>query len=245
MITNIEPQNSDSAEASGVEAERFESPATTTGQADTPNAAVVSASTAEEFKLQNEIVKRGAVAFIEVGEALAKIRDGELWRAGEHTSWAAYCQSVAGLSKSYANRIIEASKVVMALKQVMPIGATSDFKLPTAESQVRPLLLLETPEQCSAAWTTACEKSGDAQPTAAEVKKAVLEILPPAETPASKPAKAKVTAPPAAAAVRPTAQAAELVTQIKDALTKRDNWDEFVSIVSEIEALLAGVEAAA
>ena len=199
----------------------------------------VSAAKSQDFKIQNEIVKRGTAAFIEVGEALVKIREGELWQAGGYKSWAAYCRSVAGLSKSYANRIIEASSVVLTLKEAVPIGATSDFNLPTAESQVRPLLLLETPEQCSAAWTAACTKSVGGRPTAADVKKAVMEILPATETSASKPPKVGGLGSPVQVVVLPTVQATKLLKQLRQVLEEDKSWAAVERILAEMENLLS------
>ena len=39
--------------------------------------------------------------FIDVGNALLEIRQRELWRAGGHATWAAYCQQVGGFTKIF------------------------------------------------------------------------------------------------------------------------------------------------
>ena len=215
-------------------------------ECDTPENRSPKASLAdiEEFQRQDEIVKRGAAAFIEVGEALAKIRDGELWKASIYKSWAAYCRSVAALSKSYANRLIEASNVVSALRQVVPIGATGDAMLPTAESQVRALLLLESTEQRGEAWLMACEKT-KGQPTAAQVKEVVLEMLPEKDTPASKPAKVRASASPVQSPPLPTAKTVELVTQLREVVNEGQSWDGVKKILAEMEELISGSNVAA
>lgn len=64
-----------------------------------PTPPVIGKDTDEKFRRLDQIVRRGLATFIEVGHALAEIRDGQLWLAGGYASWAAYCQMVGGLSK--------------------------------------------------------------------------------------------------------------------------------------------------
>lgn len=118
------------------------------------------------------LVRANLRAFQEAGWALVEIRDRELWRHGPFQSWAEYCQAVGGISKQHANRLILSAEIVQDIAKVEPIGST----LPLAESQVRPLGRLDTPDQRSAAWNRAVERAGG-QPTAKDVTAVVAELL--------------------------------------------------------------------
>jgi hypothetical protein len=78
----------------------------------------------DDFTRLDDMVRRGLATFIEVGKALAEIRDRELWRAGDHSSWAAYCLAVGGLTKIHANRLIKGSEVASNITEVKPTGFT-------------------------------------------------------------------------------------------------------------------------
>jgi hypothetical protein len=126
----------------------------------------------QEFVQLDGVVRRGLGTFKEVGHALAEIRDRELWRAGGHASWAAYCHAVGGLTKSHANRLINSSKVASRLAQVTPIGATLQ-----TESQARPLCRLKTEELQITALSRAMERASDGQPTAKLLSDVVAELM--------------------------------------------------------------------
>ena len=65
---------------------------------------------------QEAIIARGLETFVEVGRALAAIRDECLY---PHSTFEAYCAERWGFTRSYAYRLINAAKVVAA---VSPIG---------------------------------------------------------------------------------------------------------------------------
>jgi hypothetical protein len=108
-------------------------------------------------------------SFIEVGAALKEIRDARLYRAS-HDTFEAYCKERWALTRQSVNLTISASCIVKNL-------ATIVSKLPTAESQCRPLASLEA-EQQQAAWVAAVEKAGDLPVTAKIVSAAVAELFP-------------------------------------------------------------------
>jgi len=124
-----------------------------------------------EFARLDGVVRRGLTTFIEVGNALAEIRLRELWLAGGHTSWAAYCQSVGGFSKTHANRLINSAEIAIRIAEAAPIGAT-----PTSESQIRPLCKLKQPEQQIRAWKFATERA-EGQPSARVISDVVAELM--------------------------------------------------------------------
>lgn len=174
-----------------------------------------------EFRRLDKIVRKGVEAFMECGKALIEIQDKKLWRAGGSPTWEDYCCQVAGLSKSYAHRIIKATRVALELGTELPIG---NSVAPISESQVRPLLKLPEVEQKALAWTTAVEKVAGRQPTAADVQEVVFEILHPEGTPEKPPSR--------------SVRRAELVGRLKAVISKRKSWEDVEQLMAELEDLL-------
>lgn len=86
-----------------------------------------------ELQALEQVVSSGLAKFIEVGNALARIREARLYRAS-HATFEEYCRERWHLDKRYANRIIQASEVAANLGPIGPV--------PTNEAQVRPLASL-------------------------------------------------------------------------------------------------------
>ena len=84
-------------------------------------------------------IERGRRSFIDVGNALATIRDEKLYRV-THGTFEAYCKQRWQIGRNYANKQIAAAKVVKTLGTTVPI-------LPTAETQIRPLLEFDEADQ--------------------------------------------------------------------------------------------------
>lgn len=120
------------------------------------------------------VIEAGLMGFVEVGEALAGIRDARLYRQ-EHASFEDYVRERWGLSRPRAYRMVDAAKIAAALS---PIG---DIEPPANESQVRELApLRDDPERLAAAWRQAndtAEAEGRSV-TAADVRKAVRPSIP-------------------------------------------------------------------
>ena len=95
------------------------------------------------------VISKGKNMFMEVGCALAEIRDSKLYRT-THKSFEDYCREKWGWSKTHCNRLIEASAVVADLA---PIGVKV-----TSESQARELARVE-PERRVEVVTKAKEKA--------------------------------------------------------------------------------------
>lgn len=122
-------------------------------------------------KLETRISK-GLETFVDVGNALAEIRDRKLYRQ-YHASFAAYCETQWDMGKSHAYRLIDAAEVVTDL-QTSPIG---DAPLPASESQARALKPLSgQPEKQAEAMR---EASKDGPATAAKIEEAVEKIVDP------------------------------------------------------------------
>ena len=80
-----------------------------------------------------QTIERGLQTFVEVGQALAEIRDGRLYRA-THDTFESYLSGRWNISRSRGYRLIDASAVVDALS---PFG-----DIPANEAQARELVPL-------------------------------------------------------------------------------------------------------
>jgi len=87
------------------------------------------------------IIEKNRCEFYQVGKALRRIRDEQLYRQLLFTSFEVYVRERWDMVKSHAYRLIEASKVIDNLS---PIG---DGILPQNESQTRALARLKTIDQ--------------------------------------------------------------------------------------------------
>jgi hypothetical protein len=106
--------------------------------------------------------------FVEVGLALARIRDQRLYRA-EYQTFEAYCQTKWHCGRSYVYHLISAAQL---FTQVFADGKAPK---PRHESQLRPLMGL-SPEQAQLAWERAAQNAGNGRITARLVKTAVREL---------------------------------------------------------------------
>lgn len=116
------------------------------------------------------VIERGKQVFIEVGEALQRIRDDRLYRE-THGTFESYCQEKWGLGKVRAFQIREASKAVGNLKKL------KIFNLPQNEAQAAPLAKLPKSKQ-SKAWKAAVKqaKAEDRPVRAKDVEQAVQTV---------------------------------------------------------------------
>jgi hypothetical protein len=110
------------------------------------------------------VIEHGLQTFVEVGQALLKIRDGRLYRP--YPTFEEYCRERWGWSRQRSHQLIEAATVVGNLSTMV------DIPLPVTERQARELSGLEPKEQREA-WQLAVEQSETGQPTASEVRMAV------------------------------------------------------------------------
>lgn len=131
-----------------------------------------------------KIIDAGLDSFVQVGDALAEIRDSRLYRI-EYGTFEEYCVEKWGFTRGYAKRLISSAEIAAEItaperkpleinKKSVPIGTFS----PSSESQVRPLAALP-PEQQKEAWQAAVAATPGKKPTAKTVQAAVDEIKPP------------------------------------------------------------------
>jgi hypothetical protein len=90
-----------------------------------------------------EVIAAGCLAFVDVGNALAAIRHGKLYRE-RFATFEAYCQERWEFSKRHCDRLIASAGVLEKLGPIGPI-------LPASESQARPLTTIDL-EQVGDVW---------------------------------------------------------------------------------------------
>ena len=113
------------------------------------------------------VIERGLETFVEVGAALATIRDRRLYRTA-HTTFADYCVVKWKMSDRRARQLMDAAEVTSTI-------AKSGTTVPKSERQARPLAALP-PAQQAEAWEKAVAASPDGQPTAKDVQ-GVVETM--------------------------------------------------------------------
>ena len=117
------------------------------------------------------VVERGQQTFKEVGEALAEIRDSELYKQ-THWTFDDYCKDQWGWTKQNASLLIRASVTVDNLSRVL------DSTPPTSVNQITPLTSLDSDQQHEA-WCKAheiAEEEGKPAVTGEIVKRVVDEM---------------------------------------------------------------------
>ena len=128
----------------------------------------------ERLRLERKVEK----AFFEAGLALQALRDKRLWRS-THYSFKEYCQDRFAFSKSQSYRLIDAVEIGKNIYGEVPNwGRNKTIVLATAESQLRPLKRLKSPERQQEAWKMAVEKAGGKVPTAKIVREVVDRFIP-------------------------------------------------------------------
>ena len=178
------------------------------------------------------IIKQNFEAYYLVGQALERIRDGELYKQ-THDTFEAFCQQHWDVGRNYANKQIAASRVCARLGTIVPKPAT--------ETQARELNRLEEQYQ-SGVWqgvVDECKKEGMAI-TAARVKAAVDTLID--DTRATRPTQAE-PAPDdgwtAARAVNATKTAIQRITK----KTPKQHWPAIREVIGELCEAMVTLEA--
>lgn len=141
-------------------------------------------------------IRSGLQTFVDVGRALAEIRDSRLYRQ-THETFEAYCGMEFGLTRKRAYDLMGASDIIDALAEingtsehdsehgdgVSPIGDTDepvspmgDIPLPATESQARELAGLDAP--AAAEVMRKARDATDGKITAAAIASARQEVAP-------------------------------------------------------------------
>src|SRR5262245_16598034 len=114
-----------------------------------------------------EVIVSGWNTCLDVGLALAQIRDQRLYRT-EFFTFEAYCRQKWAYGRNYVDKMISAAQVFTHLR-------TNSTQKPERETQVRPLVGLSK-EAAQSAWENAVKAAAGHKITARLVKSAVKEL---------------------------------------------------------------------
>lgn len=123
----------------------------------------------DDLEQCESVIGQHGRAFVEVGRALSKIRENELYKERGFKTFEAYCRKRWEMNRAHANRLIGAFYL---LEKLDPKGS-----IPTSETHVRPLLKLPEDKRAKV-WEMAVETAPDGKVTARHVAKTVTDHLP-------------------------------------------------------------------
>jgi hypothetical protein len=134
----------------------------------------------ERFRELKQIVVQGLNTFVEVGTALAEIRDEHGYRYDHYETFEEFCLGEFDVSRSYAYKMIDASRVSTIVHK-------AGLPTPANEAQARELVRLSAkPEALVETWRAV---SSNGPVTAEKVKLAVadkwVELYPSPQRPES------------------------------------------------------------
>ena len=135
------------------------------------NSENLTTSEQSRYDRNNETIAKGQQTFVEVGIALADVRDNRLYRA-EFATFEEYCREKWGWNRAYSNLVIDASKVVGALPSNLATIVAN-------EGQAR--ALAEAPEEERPHIIAAVAEAGPV--TAKAIKSAVVAAKAPEPDP--------------------------------------------------------------
>jgi len=156
-------------------------------------------------------IERGLKSFVDVGEALATIRDSRLYRR-THATFEDYCRERWGFSDRRASQFIEAASVV---PKILGTG----LPVPVVESQARALAAVPEPERAEV-WREAVERT-EGRPTAKVVREVAEERTAPTQTPGPAAAPTVPVAGPGSASPEPGRPDLRLVNDPEQAEAER------------------------
>ena len=119
------------------------------------------------FRKCETIIRKGVKTFVEVGTALKRIHEEQLYREA-YSTFDAYCKDRWDMSRAHAYRLIESAKVV---EDVSETGSA-----PERESQARPLTKLRNVQARKEAWKNAQDSSSSGKVTAKDVEASVERV---------------------------------------------------------------------
>ena len=109
----------------------------------------------QRHKRNEETISKGLKTFVEVGNALAEIRDSKSYKeVAGYDTFEAYCRDKWEMVASRARQLCLAANIVENIKSVTIVT-------PSTESQARPLTKLKTPEQQQEAWKLKRENNNE------------------------------------------------------------------------------------
>lgn len=134
-------------------------------------------SVQEEKRLEQleNVVVENFQTFVQVGQALAEIRDRKLYRL-KAVTFEKYCKELFDIAKSRVYELINAAGVIENVRNCGHSDNGQQFLLPLNEAQVRPLTKLR-PEQQITVWNAAVESAPQGKITASHINSVVKQYL--------------------------------------------------------------------
>ena len=143
------------------------------------NAPVKDLSAQEELRLEQleKVVVENFRTFVQVGQALAEIRDRKLYRMKGKT-FERYCRELFDIAERRVYELIGAAGVIENLRNCAVIDEYENKQrfLPFNEAQARPMTSLNA-EQQVVVWKAALDSAPNGKMTASHVKKVVKSFL--------------------------------------------------------------------
>jgi hypothetical protein len=115
-------------------------------------------SLTERLSALETVIERGQQTFIEVGMALAEIRESRLYRE-TYATFEDYCLDRWGWSASRSRRLISSAEAVAAMQSV-PIGTVAPVQ---NEGQARELAKIKDPETRAQVWRQVNEVAAEVE----------------------------------------------------------------------------------
>lgn len=119
---------------------------------------------------QERTIERGLQSFIDIGRALAKIRDQRLY-LDTYNSFEVYCQSRWQLSRPRAYELMNAATLVDGMSAAIEMSAIADTPLPSNEAQARELTGVNPADAVEI--MAEVNEATDGKPTAKAIRDAV------------------------------------------------------------------------
>lgn len=132
-------------------------------------AEVLSVDEAQELAEYERLIEMGQRVFVEIGKALAYIRDGRLYRA-QFKTFEAYCEERWKIDRRHAYFFISSAEVV----ETLCTNVHKSIPLPTVEGQARSLISVPA-EQRAEIWTEAVIRNGGNPAPARIVSEVIAE----------------------------------------------------------------------
>lgn len=120
-------------------------------------------ATTQELEACEEVIERGLKTFVEVGNALAKIREEKLYRQ-EYSTFENYCRDRWDFTQQYATSLVRAATLTETI-------VSKGLPAPTNEGQARELSKIIDPGERVRVWERTLERTGD-KPTAKAIREA-------------------------------------------------------------------------
>lgn len=87
-------------------------------QATLPDHTALTIMSEQDLVAEEDIIRKGKDAFIDVGNALARVRDGRGYTMRGYKTFELYCDKVWGFSDRHARRLIEAAETSEAIQDI-------------------------------------------------------------------------------------------------------------------------------